>query len=208
MMKRSSQVESKLPFRGLLSDQVSKEEIRIIVRELEKTDQVAGDVVEFGCYVGTTSVFLAHHLMTHAPNKELFLYDSFAGLPPKSEQDHSPAGLQFKTGELAASKKMLIANLRRAGVPMPHITKAWFSDLTESALPQTISFAFLDGDYYHSIQDPLRLIWPRLSAGAIIVVDDYANEALPGAAKAVDEWLLTHPVSKRVEASLAILQIR
>lgn len=208
MARHTHQSGSKLPPRGLLSDQVSKEEIRIIVRELEKTDRVVGDVVEFGCYIGTTSVFLAHHLMTRTPAKKLFLYDSFAGLPPKSEQDHSPAGLQFKAGELAASKKTLIANLRRAGVPMPHITKAWFSDLTESAIPQAISFAFLDGDYYHSIRDPLRLIWPHLSAGAIVVVDDYANEALPGAAKAVDEWLQTHPATKRVEASLAILQIR
>ena len=36
--------------------------------------------------------------------------------------------------------------------------------------------------------------------------DDYANEALPGAAKAVDEWLHTHPAKLRVEHSLAIIR--
>lgn len=43
----------------LLSDQVSESEIKVILRELSKTRAVLGDVVEFGCYVGTTSVFIA-----------------------------------------------------------------------------------------------------------------------------------------------------
>lgn len=41
----------------LLSDQVNEREIQIILRELEKTRAIFGDIVEFGCYVGTTSVF-------------------------------------------------------------------------------------------------------------------------------------------------------
>jgi UDP-N-acetylmuramate--alanine ligase len=41
--------------------------------------------------------------------------------------------------------------------------------------------------------------------GTNVVVDDYANEALPGAGKAVDEWLRTHPAKLHVEHSLAII---
>lgn len=187
----------------LLSNQVSLVEIKVILRELAKTQDVEGDVVEFGCYVGTTSVYLAKQL---SDEKKLFLYDSFAGLPPKTAEDDSPAGLQFKTGELLATKKQLITNLRRAGVDNAQIKKAWFSELGSADVPPKISFAFLDGDYYHSVMDPLKLIWERLSPGAIVVVDDYANEALPGAAKAVDEWLRTHPAHLKVEASLAIIK--
>ena len=72
-------------------------------------------------------------------------------------------------------------------------------------MPEQIAFAFLDGDYYASIRDSLALVWPRLTPGAVIIVDDYANEKLPGAARAVDEWLATHPAQLRVQASLAIL---
>ena len=78
--------------------------------------------------------------------------------------------------------------------------------MTPAQVPDIISFAYLDGDYYHSVRDPLKLIWGRLSPGAIVLVDDYANEALPGAAKAVDEWLHTHPAKLRVEHSLAIIR--
>lgn len=189
----------------LLSEQVDETEIAIILRELESVlvRSLEGDVVEFGCYVGTTSVFLAKRLTQ--TNKKLYLYDSFEGLPPKTLEDSSPVGLQFKTGELLATKKQLIHNLKQAHVPMPRITKRWFSELTQSDVPERICFAFLDGDYYHSVRDPLRLIKPRLAPGATIIVDDYANEALPGAAKATDEWLRSHQGKLRVEHSLAII---
>ena len=188
----------------LLSDQVSEREVQVVLRELARVRDVAGDVVEFGCYIGTTSVYLAAALQ--ATSKKLYLYDSFAGLPDKRSEDMSPAGEQFKTGELLASKKELIRNLKQANVPMPVITKGWFSELMPEQVPAEISFAFLDGDYYDSILDPLRLIWPRLSPGAIVVVDDYANEALPGAAKAISDWRRTHHIKQfKVEASLGIL---
>lgn len=190
---------------NLLSDQVDEREVRVVLRELETvlSREVPGDVTEFGCYVGTTSVFLAGRLK--ATGRKLYLYDSFEGLPPKTGEDESPAGMQFKTGELLATKKQLIKNLKQANVPMPVIKKGWFSALTEADVPERIAFAFLDGDYYHSVRDPLRLIWPRLAPGAIIVVDDYANEALPGAARAVDEWLRSDPAHLSVEHSLAII---
>ena len=161
-------------------------------------------MVEFGCYVGTTSVFIADHLKLS--NKQFYVYDSFEGLPEKTRYDISPAGEQFQPGELAATKRQFIKNFKQLNLPLPIIKKGWFSNLSPDDLPLKISFAFLDGDYYESILDPLKLIWPRLAPGAIIVVDDYANEALPGAAKAVNEWLMTHRARLKVESSLAILQ--
>ncbi len=192
----------------LLSDQIDERELAILLRELEAVlgSGVPGDVVEFGCYVGTASVPMGQRLMR--TDRRLYVYDSFEGLPEKTAEDASPAGMQFVAGELAASKKELIRNFRRAGVPLPTITKGWFSDVTPVQVPATIALAYLDGDYYHSVLDPLRLIWDRLAPGAVVLVDDYAHEALPGAARAVDEWLRSHPARLRVEHSLAIIRPR
>lgn len=190
----------------LLSDQVDEREVAIILRELSRVlaADVPGDVVEFGCYVGTTSVYLAKELQQ--TNKKLFVYDSFAGLPPKHMQDESPAGTQFQEGELLATKRQFIENMKRANVPMPVIKKAWFSDLGEADVPHSIALAFLDGDYYASVRDPLQLITPFLAAGATVIVDDYANEALPGAAIATNEWAKQHGLQVHVEHSLAIIR--
>lgn len=191
----------------LLSEQVSEKEIAVILRELSKTKEISGDVVEFGCFVGTTSVFLTKEIEKWNAEKSLWLYDSFEGLPEKSREDENSLGEVFKKGELLTTKKQLIANLRKSGArKMPKITKGWFSELSKEQIPRKISFAFLDGDYYLSILDPLNLIWENLESGAIIVVDDYGNQALPGASKAVDEWAKKHNLKVKVEATLAIFE--
>lgn len=192
----------------LISDQVSLAEVEIILSELAAVvdEGTVGDVAELGCYVGTTSLFLARFL--RQTGKKLYVYDSFEGLPEKVTQDLSPAGEQFKPGELSATKSEFIRQFKKAGLPLPVITRGWFKDVTSDRLPEKIAFAYLDGDYYESITDSLRLIWPRLAEGAVVIVDDYANEALPGAAKAVDEWLRRHPARLRVQSSLAIIPTR
>ena len=192
----------------ILTDQIDRAELSKILSALDDVLQrkVPGDVVEFGCYVGTTSLFLRRLLVSKGSRKQLHVYDSFAGLPPKTTPDLSPAGEQFRAGELRASKQELIKHFRQAGLALPIIHRAWFSDLVPGDIPCTVAFAFLDGDFYESIWDSLELVWPRLNEGAVVVVDDYQSEALPGARRAVDEWLRIHPAQLQVASSLAILR--
>ena len=183
----------------LISEQVSKLQVEVILRELTQVLDagVEGDIVEFGCYIGTTSLFirrlLDHNQTTsvkgrsfHAP--EFHVYDSFEGLPEKSVRDASPSGEQFTAGELTVSKKQFLREFQKAHLQPPIVHKGWFSNLTEKDMPEKIAFAFLDGDFYESIRDSLRLMLPRTQKGGVIIVDDYAREALPGAAKAVHEY--------------------
>lgn len=190
----------------IISDQVTKAELGVVLAELQKVllARTIGDVVELGCYVGTTSLFLQRMLRDGA--KTLHVYDSFQGLPAKTGADQSAIGTQYVAGELAASKTQFIANFKKAGLPLPIIHKGWFSELKPADLPPSICFAYLDGDFYSSIKDSLALVWPRLSPGATVVVDDYQHDALPGTRKAVDEWLKLHPASLRVQQSLAIIR--
>jgi O-methyltransferase len=200
-------IENYIQTTRLLSEQITKAELTVILRELQKVldSTTSGNIVEFGCYAGTTSVHLQKFLQPH-PQRTLWLYDSFEGLPEKTMTDRSPVGEQFVAGELHATKTTLIKNFKSANLPLPIIRKGWFADITPQDVPQHIAFAFLDGDYYDSILDPLKLIWPRLAPGAVVIVDDYMNEALPGAKKAVDFWLQNHKATLRSEASLAIIK--
>ncbi len=180
----------------LVSDQVSISEVKVIIDQLNKTIEsgIAGDVVEFGCYKGTTSLFLMRVLVEsgEVAKRKLWLYDSFAGLPAKSEADISGLGDEFKEGELAATKAEVIHNFVHANLPKPIIKKGWFSELVEADVPGRIAFAYFDGDYYESIKDSFRLCGNKLAPGATIVVDDYTNQRLPGVARAVDEWMADH----------------
>jgi O-methyltransferase len=194
----------------IISQQVDRRELEIILSQLEtKLSQGAtGAIVEFGCYVGTTSLFMRRLLDEYQASNELHVYDSFDGLPEKTSQDQSPLGVQFQAGELSASKKAFIATFKKAGLRTPYIHKNWFNDLEDRDIPDQISFAFLDGDYYESIWTSLGLIWPKLAEDAVIIVDDYGNGALPGAKRAVDEWLISHTATINIESSLAVLYPR
>ena len=189
--------------------QVSAVETATILELLESTitANVPGDVVEFGCYKGDTSILLQKLLhSTGATDKTLWLYDSFEGLPPKTAEDASAAGDSFKAGELFVTKREVVAKFKKAGLRVPRIKKAFFEHLSAADLPEQISFAFLDGDLYGSIKTSLTLVTPRLSPGAIIIVHDYNNPELPGSAKAVDEYLRAHPTKRLTQkATLAII---
>lgn len=192
----------------IISDQVDERELRVLLCELERLLRAGcqGSVVEFGCYVGTTSLFIRRLLDAYQYAGVFHVYDSFAGLPEKTTQDVSAAGEQFVAGELAATRKGFFQQFKKAGLRPPVVHKAWFAELTPQDVPEDIMFAFLDGDYYQSIMDSLRLVTPKLTPDAVLVVDDYANEALPGAARAADVWLQAHPGFRcRVEASLAVM---
>ncbi len=168
------------------NDQVTKKETEKIIDLAKKALGVEGDFVEFGCYKGDTSLLLADVL--RGSGKRLWVYDSFEGLPEKSVFDESVLGQDFRSGELFVTKREVKERFLRAGLPVPMIKKAWFSDLTASDLPEKIAFAFLDGDFYESIKDSLKLVEQEMAEGGFLIVHDYTNNALPGVRKAVDEW--------------------
>ncbi|MBR3252683.1 class I SAM-dependent methyltransferase [Candidatus Saccharibacteria bacterium] len=171
------------------NDQVSEGETKYILNTARDCLGVVGDFVELGCYKGDTSIFLAEILK--GSDKRFWIYDSFEGLPEKSEKDLSPLGENFKKGELLVSKREVKERFLRAGLKVPVIKKGWFADFSASDLPEKIAFCFLDGDFYESIRDGLKLVENKMSKGGVLIVHDYNNPELPGVKKAVDEWVGT-----------------
>ncbi len=188
--------------------QVTKIETDTLLELLEQTLNLEGDVVEFGCYRGDTSVLFKRLLEKKNSEKILWLYDSFEGLPAKTKEDQSAAGDQFKAGELLVTKREVIEKFKRFGLKLPKIKKGFFEDLDPvEDVPEKICFAFLDGDLYTSIKTSLKLVENRMTKDAIIVVHDYNNPELPGSSRAVDEWLRTHPTKHlSVKETLAIIK--
>ncbi len=153
---------------------------------------IPGDVVELGCYEGITSILMQQTLEQFGSTKKLHVYDSFEGLPKKSRQDGKS---NFYAGGLKTQKENLILNFKKHKTKLPAIHVGWFSDVLQKDLPNKISFAHLDGDFYSSILDSLTYVYPRLSKRAVVVIDDYCdpkilnvNNILPGVKRACDEF--------------------
>ena len=154
--------------------------------------KIPGDIVELGCYDGTTSILMQKTLDQLDSKKIIHVYDSFEGLPEKSEKDGDTV---FYPGSCKTQKEDLIQNFKKHKTKLPIIHEGWFSDTLPKGLPKKISFAHLDGDFYSSILESLIYVYPNLSKGAIVIIDDYCdpkihdvNNILPGVKKACDEF--------------------
>jgi O-methyltransferase len=159
---------------------------------------VEGDLVELGCNKGESSVLIQKVIDDYAPERRLFVYDSFEGLPSKTENDGET---RFQEGWCRTNEEVLIRNFEAYGLRKPSICKGWFHETLPSQLPSKICFAYLDGDFYDSIMVSLQHVYPRLSPGAICLIDDYADPSvgvdvwndLPGVKRACDEYLEDKP---------------
>jgi O-methyltransferase len=192
----------------IMSDQIRPDEMLVLLTSLEDVlkQGIDGDVVELGCYEGTSALFEARMLERMSPDKKLWLYDSFEGLPEKTNEDATPLGEAFTAGALKASKAVLAKNFVKAGLKIPEIKRAWFYELDPEDLPEHICFAFLDGDFYESIMDSMKLVLPKMTTGSMIIIDDYQNPKLPGAKQAVDEYVHRYNLKMEAQKSLAIVR--
>ena len=144
--------------------------------------QADGSVVECGCYAGGSTAKLS--VVTKIIGKELFIFDSFEGLPkpdPNNATDyHARISSEWVTdwtaGIYAASLKRVKSNIQKYGeISVCTFYKGWFRDtLNERSLPDKISFAFTDVDIANSARTCLVAIWPRITDGGVYFSHDIA----------------------------------
>jgi predicted O-methyltransferase YrrM len=68
-----------------------------------------------------------------------------------------------------------------------HLIKGKVEDTVPGAAPETIALLRLDTDWYESTRHELEHLFPRLSPGGVIIIDDYGH--WQGARRATDEYL-------------------
>ena len=146
---------------------VSEAQHETIARLLAESMTRPGDVVEAGCNAGSTSALIAD-CMQHT-GRNLYLFDSFEGLPEES----GFGGLMATPIE---SLELAICNrLDCDTVPdFVQIVEGWFCDMMPAKLPPQIAFAFVDCDVFESAIDALPPIVERLTG--VLALHDYTHE--------------------------------
>jgi O-methyltransferase len=150
-------------------------------------NNIEGDIVEFGCYGGGTSVAIKKLLKANNSNKKLYVYDSFEGLPENHENDKIATNTK---GTMVSSLQTYKDKIEKNNCKDINITKGFFKDIKESELPEKISFAFYDGDLYQSTLDFLNKVEGKMSKGSIIIFDDFVHPQgiFPGTKVACNEY--------------------
>ncbi len=170
------------------------------------TDQgIPGDIVECGVWRGGSMMAVAKCLIELRDTRRLYLFDTFAGMPPPSEADIDCHG-QSAAMLLAISDRNrsdiwaesaideVRQNMRSTGYPDSLVTyvQGRVEDTVPDQAPSLISLLRLDTDWYESTAHELRHLFPRLSAGGVLIIDDYGH--WQGARQAVDEYFSANEV--------------
>lgn len=161
---------------------------------------VPGDLIETGVWRGGACIFMRGILKAYGvTDRRVWVADSFAGLPrPRHEVDRrDPAGNLFRFKELAVSLEQVQANFERYGLldNQVQFLKGWFSQTLPHAPFDRLAIARLDGDLYESTQDALTALYPKLSVGGYIIIDDFSLEPCR---KAVEDYRQAHQIREPI----------
>jgi O-methyltransferase len=162
---------------------------------------LAGDVVECGVWKGGSSMTAALTLLRRGDShRNLFLYDTFEGMPEAGAADRrwdgvsaevirSREGSEWCRSTLETTR----SNMLSTGYPADriHLVAGRVESTIPAVVPEEISLLRLDMDWYEPTLHALRHLYPRLVRGGVLIIDDYGF--WQGARRATHDYFDSSP---------------
>jgi len=169
---------------------------------------IPGDFVECGVWKGGSSAAIAKTLVhMKATDRSLWMYDTFDGMSEPTESDvdfmGQTADQLLEQQDIAESTSVwcrspldeVKANIQATGYPSNQIrfVQGRVEETLTQQSPDQVALLRLDTDWYESTKCELEVLFPIMSPGGVLIVDDYGH--WQGCRKAVDEYFAAHNVS-------------
>ncbi len=164
-------------------------------------NKIPGDFVECGVAYGGQPAIMASVADFESSRRDIYLYDSFVGIPKGGPRDHTDItnsvgtgdGSLITSGVSACDEESVKRNLKRWGInpngarhySLKYI-KGWFQDTLPSSNHSQIALLRLDGDLYASTKVCMEILYPKVIKGGVVIIDDYH---LTGCREAIHEVL-------------------
>ena len=144
------------------------------------TEGVPGDLIETGVWRGGVVILMRAILEAYGDaSRSVYVADSFEGVPPPNVGEYpSDTGSRLHDAKaLAVSREEVARNFELYGLLDDRVRflEGWFKDTLPNVRDRTWSVVRLDGDLYESTMDALVNLYPGLSVGGFLIVDDYGH---------------------------------
>ena len=159
---------------------------------------IPGDLIETGVLRGGACIFMRAILEAYGVRDRIvWAADSFKGFPART-----PGAGQLDAeacNKWAATRAEVEENFRRYHLfdEQVQILEGWFADTLPVAPIEALAVLRLDGDIYPSTLDALNALYPKLSTGGYLIVDDYY--AFEECRDAVREYRSAHGIRTPLE---------
>jgi O-methyltransferase len=167
--------------------------LHLAVEHLDRV-HIPGAIAETGVWRGGSMMIAALTLLNlGSTERDLYLFDTFAGMPEPGDVDTSggtsalPIWREHPDWMMASEPDVRRAMLS-TGYPEErvHLVRGMVEETIPLQAPEQIALLRIDTDWYSSVKHSLESLYPRLQPGGILILDDYG--AWDGARKAVDEF--------------------
>lgn len=165
--------------------------------QLTLDEHVPGDFIETGVWRGGCCILMRGILaVNEIRDRKVYVADSFAGVPPPRPEVY-PADRDLRldlSTELSVSLETVKENFRRYGLLDDQVVfvEGLFSETLPALDAGPFALARLDGDLYESTYIALQCLYPRLSPGGFLIVDDYG--VIEACRRAVDDYRKEHNI--------------
>ncbi|MBA3727545.1 MAG: class I SAM-dependent methyltransferase [Armatimonadetes bacterium] len=163
---------------------------------------VPGDFIETGVWRGGCCILMRGVLAANLiDNRKVYVADSFAGLPPPNADlfPQDAGDILHTIPELSVSLDEVKTNFARYSLLDEQVvfTKGFFSDTLPSLEADPFAVIRLDGDMYESTYVALEALYPKLSLGGFIIIDDYG--ATEQCRKAVTDYRAKFDIGDKLQ---------
>ena len=167
------------------------------IREIV-ADDVPGDLIETGVWRGGASIFMRGALKAYGDTtRKVWVADSFQGLPKGdgSRGEKYEGDELWKFSELAIPLETVQANFAKYRLldDQVEFLPGFFADTLPTAPVKHLSLMRLDGDMYDSTMVALESLYPKLSVGGYVIIDDYG--ALVECKAATEDFRRKHDIT-------------
>lgn len=168
---------------------------------------IPGSIVECGVWKGGCIAAAGLTLKPTGESRDFYLFDTFEGMSKPSEKDRNFLGAQandtFKQTQLSDDSSDwcrcqiddVKSNLRQLDLEPEKMkfVKGKVEDTLLTDCPKDpIALLRLDTDWYESTKAEMDFLFPLLSSGGVLIIDDYGT--WQGAREAVDEYMRRNKV--------------
>ncbi len=163
--------------------------------------EIPGAIVECGVWKGGSMMAAARTLLEVGDtDRELYLFDTFEGMPAPTEHDVDLVGVSAYEKWQTYKRNPLVPREARAGLrgveeavrsvgydmSRVHFVKGMVEDTIPGAAPDRIALLRLDTDYYQSTRHEMFELYPRLVPRGVLIIDDFGH--FRGSEQAVREY--------------------
>jgi hypothetical protein len=166
--------ELSLKHAGLLPIANWQWNLQTVLWAVLRNRDVAGDYVELGVFKGHTTLFCAEYVGFGSWPRTWWLYDTFEGIP----DDQQAPGWE-ETNARAYKGSYSLEEVRERFAPFPNIKviKGRAPEVLNGQAPDQIAFLHVDMNNAPAEIGSLEVLFDRVSAGGIIILDDYTWSA-------------------------------